>query len=282
VWAAGRAAFRPDGQFFAWRIAFLGLLLISLFLTTFLAAPVYRVAPLLQQLLFPSRFMALAAWAAAVLIALAVYDWEKRAPSTRFASGPGRAAAWAAAALIVQGLFLAQVHGYLNPQENATPQQIEANYLSATSVEEYEPVWVTRRPPAPRQGRLRVIAGEAQVLTGQETYTNYQYQITVSKPTRLGINVLYYPGWEVLVDGNPAPFGIRAGSGIIETILEPGQHALEVRFRDTPDRVAAKAISVAALALLIGWPIALRFVRALRPDLRGLSARGLKRGDTQV
>jgi hypothetical protein len=74
--------------------------------------------------------------------------------------------------------------------------------------------------------------------------------LAVPTPETLILNRRQYPGWQVLLNQNPAPLLDRA-DGLIAMPLPPGTDTIDLTFAETPDRLTGLALSAAALTLLI-------------------------------
>jgi hypothetical protein len=80
-------------------------------------------------------------------------------------------------------------------------------------------------------------------------------QAKATSPSVLLLNDKHDPNWQVLVDGKPAPL-LRCNFIMRGVFLEPGEHAVEFRFRPPME---AFYVSLAAIALglpLVGFAIA--------------------------
>jgi hypothetical protein len=80
-------------------------------------------------------------------------------------------------------------------------------------------------------------------------------------PGAVQIDVYYFPGWSVAVDGQPATFRPSAPTGAILVDLPAGEHRIDARFDayavGTPSRALGAAISGAvllAVIALLAWP----------------------------
>jgi uncharacterized protein (TIGR03382 family) len=83
-------------------------------------------------------------------------------------------------------------------------------------------------------------------------------------PVTLALRLLYYPAWEIRVDGKAARADARPTTAQLLLPLSPGGHRVEVRFRRTWDRTAGNAVSaLTAVALLAFWWVVRRRRRAL-------------------
>jgi hypothetical protein len=99
--------------------------------------------------------------------------------------------------------------------------------------------------------RFEISAGEGEVLRQVSRGSSAEGVVRMATPGTVQINLFYFPGWTVTVDGEGGirPAAIRpAPTGAIALDLPAGEHTLVARFGDTPPRTAGLAIS--ALALL--------------------------------
>ncbi len=95
--------------------------------------------------------------------------------------------------------------------------------------------------------RFEVVAGEGEVLRQVSRGSSAEGIVRMATPGTVQINLFYFPGWTVAVDGVAA--AIRpTPTGAIAVDLPAGEHTLVARFGDTPPRTAGLAIT--ALMLL--------------------------------
>jgi len=76
-------------------------------------------------------------------------------------------------------------------------------------------------------------------------------EVLVSQPTQLEFGIADYPGWTVLIDGQPTT-KIVSKIGNIAVKVPVGKHVVSVVFKETPIRQMSDGISIACLALLFG------------------------------
>jgi hypothetical protein len=96
--------------------------------------------------------------------------------------------------------------------------------------------------------------GEAAVVQWKPQHR--QFRVSLTDSDQLWVRTFNFPGWTASVDGKPA--GITAGEdlGDIEIDLPPGEHDVELDFRDTPLRrragwlTAGSFVFIAALTLV--------------------------------
>ncbi|WP_169976907.1 YfhO family protein [Tautonia rosea] len=101
-------------------------------------------------------------------------------------------------------------------------------------------------------------------------------RVVVDSPGRrlLVISERNHHGWTARVDRQPAEI-IRAYGDFMGIVVEEGQHMVHLRFQ--PKTLAVgKAISIASMALVIAWPLCLRWRRGPSPLARRTRAVILK------
>lgn len=123
--------------------------------------------------------------------------------------------------LITLALYGNRNHLRINDVRNYDQSFLE-NYTGvATGWNEYLPIWVKQvdfnRPLLPPPGQL---------------------------------NILYYPGWHVTIDGRSVPIW-PSDNGLIEFNAPPGDHQIEAKFTDTHLRLISKLISLLTLAFML-------------------------------
>lgn len=87
------------------------------------------------------------------------------------------------------------------------------------------------------------------------------FAVEASAPTTLALRLLNYPGWQVQVDGNTIRAQSAPKTGEILIALPAGAHLVNVRFRNTWDRIAGGLISLAFAIALLAFALIWRFPR---------------------
>ena len=138
--------------------------------------------------------------------------------------------------------------------------------IGTTSAGEYLPVWVKEAPS--ESGLEAMYRAEAPIerlepssLPEGAVVTSADYGLTSADilmesplPFRAVFNSFYFPGWRVYVDGKQVPIVPTEPYGLISFEVPAGKINLQVRFQDTPLRLAAKVLSaLSALGLGIGY-----------------------------
>jgi len=104
--------------------------------------------------------------------------------------------------------------------------------------------------------RLSIVDGEGQVQSRYSRGSSAGGVVQMQTPGTVQVNVFYFPGWQVTVDGEPVA-GVPSPTGAILVDVAAGEHRIDARFGDTPPRTAGAILSgitlVGALALIF-WP----------------------------
>jgi len=137
--------------------------------------------------------------------------------------------------------------------------------LGTTAKGEYLPIWVQEFPREEtlaadyRAGgpvvRLppTVLPEGARILRAHYGATRGAIELESPRAFRARYLAFYYPGWDVRVDGARVPVGPSVPEGLLEFDVPAGRHTLDVRWRSTPLRSLAWALSaLSAVALAAG------------------------------
>lgn len=250
---------RKNSSHGAWWVSFA---LVLSFVTAFFSAQpssfIWRQAPLLQYLEFPWRFLSLVAAGTALLFGYPFLLIPQK--KTRWANA---LAILLIAALLFCGLPKAKPASYLNVDDSEyTPREITAKNLSVTTAREYEPIWVQERPGAPATAPLTLQAGSGRILSNRVSPIHIEAQAIIYEPSRIRVNTFYFPGWCLYIDGIEKPIDISIPQGAIDFTLDPGEHSIQILFKDTPVRLWSRILSFLVLIILL-WLIVSKSSRML-------------------
>jgi hypothetical protein len=236
---------------------FLMATLLIVLLMMPVAAPLWDALPIAALIQFPWRLLALTAVTLAVLAALAVNGGAaERGP----AAGHGPVLVLALVAVLGS-------YAYVRPQYTPTPASAEGPLLSIEFELEYEDMrgmtaW-TQEMPATSPLVEQYLAGEPLVTAealalGAEIEmigaggASDELWVRSSAGTAVRFYTYYFPGWRVAVDGERLPdSALRAETvyGLLTVDVPAGEHHILLRWGDTPERLAAKVVTVAGLLL---------------------------------
>ena len=182
--------------------------------------------------------------------------------------------------LVVEILIIALSLPWLYPRYCSTTEGLSIAKLTrlerslgvigATSAGEYLPIWVKEVPsessmeamyragaPIERLEPSSLPEG-AVVKSAEYGLTSADILIDSPRPFQAVFNTFYFPGWQAYVDGKSVPIVPTEPYGLISFEVPAEESNLQVRFQDTPLRLAAKAMSafsaLVVLALVI-WSL---------------------------
>lgn len=211
-------------------VLFLLVAVLSLFLSSPLSKAVWYALPV-QFVQFPFRFLSLTVFAIAFL------------------------AAWTVEKKLFAGLVLAVLVIVTSlPFLTAQSYQYEelgfytTNEATTTVKDEYMPIWAKQLPTA----HAANLVATATVSLQNTTKTSHGFSFSVSVPKKMvvTINQLYFPGWEVLVDGKQTNIAPTNPQGLISFTIPQGQHHIRGQFHETPLRVVADVLSLLSSIVL--------------------------------
>lgn len=224
---------------------FLLFLFLNFWLAIFLVLPwsshFYQTTPILQKFQFAWRFLSLAIFPPAVFLGALIYLL------------PNKFKLLTVGCLLISALWLNkdywQAQGFLTKPESF----YTGVYPGTTDTGESSPRWSVRFMEDEPKAHLEVINGGVQISEGVRESTRHDYSIEASKKSRLRENTLYFPGWEVLMDGQKVAveFQDPQNRGLITFSVPEGKHDISILFGETKLRKFANSISLIGILLLI-------------------------------
>jgi hypothetical protein len=263
LWLLARwATRRPSNPTLPHTLFFAGFLLLYAFLAVPWSQPVWENLPLLELTEFPWRMLGPAIFCAAVLSAAAFAAIERRLAPHLIPL------ALASAGLLVIALnayylYPAQFIPWGTPTPaDAFKYEVVSGAIGTTSTGEFLPRWAQQHPqpdtlwPDYEAGRPPQLIDPAALPPGASvTATAHRTEsdslrLDTPQPFTATLRRLYWPGWQVEIDGQPAPFEITPATGLIQTTIPAGPHNLTVRLGSTPLRTAGLWLSGLSLLVL--------------------------------
>jgi hypothetical protein len=223
---------------------FLGILLGSIFFSTYLSQWLWHLLPLLQIIEFPWRILTITAFTSSFL-----------AGAVFICLPPGRSRLLLLATLLPLILLFYQAHA--RPRESHrvdensfSPRNIAQHHLAATTRLEYEPVFVKE---------LRAYTPDFEVLDGLirpmrviRHVDSLALDIQALQPSRLRVNIHYFPGWRLTIQGQEQPIDFSNRYGLMEFGVATGYQRILLRLQPSLVRAVSLGISRLGLLLLLG------------------------------
>lgn len=223
-------------------IIFFVIFAVSLFMMTEQSNIIWSGIPLLQKFQFPWRLLSLTTFLSSVLggIVLSI-----RAPKH------GIVMIFIIAAIIVASMGMWKPNGYIVEPETTYTGVFD----STTDSGELSPKWSVRFMEFRPEHKIEVIGGSATIEEGMRNTTTRNYIVKGSSRAQLVENTLYFPGWDVYVDGKTVPIEFQDPNnrGLITFFVPEGMHSVRIQFTDTKVRRIANWISVLSIIILVIW-----------------------------
>ena len=214
------------------------LYLSALLMLLGVSKPVWKTVTVLQKFQFPWRLLALTSFLPAIFGAFFAFVLKKDF------------LVWL---LVLMAIFSTypfwRPTGYLLQNE----QDLIENYIGTTDTGESAPRWSIRGIGERAKAPVEVIDGEAKTKILERISTRHVFEVEAKRRTRLVDNTLYFPGWQVFVDGKKVDVEFQDPNyrGLITFFVPQGKHKIEVAFSETRFRFVSDLISVFGLGGLV-------------------------------
>lgn len=114
------------------------------------------------------------------------------------------------------------------------------------------PIWTGRSEDYPvEKEKASVIEGQGTVEKREEKNSLRSYVVIAQTPVRMVDYTFYFPGWNLSIDGKPAPIEYQDPKyrGVITYNVPQGRHIVVLRFEDTKVRILGKIVSLISLVI---------------------------------
>ncbi len=236
-----------------WIISFVSLCIfaISLFLITSASRGIWERIFLLQNFQFPWRFLSVTVFAIALLGGILLYQLPKKIMTFTILL--------IAAGLIFSTSTMWDIHKFLYK-----PEKFFASvYDGTTDTGESAPIWSVRFMERRPKANIEIIQGKGEIKEIKRTSTKHAYIALANEEVRISENTLFFPGWEVFVNGKIVPLQFQDPQyrGIMTFFAPKGKNTIDVVFRETKLRTIANNVSLLSFAILFGWVIYVKMVK---------------------
>ena len=221
------------------------IFILSVFLMLKSSAPIWQFITRFVLIDFKWRILHVTVFAAAIISGWFIYNLKilKRRLWTAFA-----------------GFFLISLSIYANRNHLKINQVLDWPvdfYLklekTTNSFDEYTPIWahagIIRENASPAE-----FSAPAGIRIISSTSVKKDLKLETESEGVLTLNTLYYPGWQVFINGKPVDIDYQ-NRGLLEFPVAKGKNIISARFEKTPMRLISDTITLSAIILLPGFLI---------------------------
>lgn len=220
------------------------LLFFSLFAMTSNASSVWNTITLLQKFQFPWRVMSVTVFIIAVIGAIVTHIIPEKKK-------------WITAICICVVTIVATFPMWRAKEYKMfAPGYFTGIYNGTTDTGESSPIWSIRFMEKRGETLADLMPNTGAIIPGERTTTSRAYHLVVKETSRFVEHTLYFPGWQVFIDGNVLPidklmFQDPTYRGLMTFDLEPGEYDVRFVFTQTKLRMIADYISIGSLVVFM-------------------------------
>lgn len=209
------------------------LFILSVFLMLKISLPFWDSMPFLSIVQFPLRFSVIAIFCASIASGLLV----KYLPFKKIL----------AVGLLLLVIYANRNHWHINEVFNLGEDYYLNLKTTTTTYNEDLPKWgkIMDKPSVGKFEMLGEVGGIRQVM---DKLVQVIAEVEASKSGEMRFNQVYFPGWDIKVDGKLIEFDYLA-FGLPTFYLPSGKHLVEARFKNTPDRNIADLASTVSVII---------------------------------
>lgn len=235
----GAVVFYLKKKFDLQKTFWVSIFLIALLMTLSVTSIIWENLPLLKLFQFPWRFTALSSFTAAVIAAL-FFDrfYGKRLMF-----------------LTVLLLLIISVPSTTIKETKAKSDGFYNSYSGTTYYHgQASTIWTAGDPGKKAEQQIEIIDGEAMISKIEKKSNSHVFIVEAKTNSRVLDNTIYFPGWQVKVDGEKVPIEFQDINhrGLITFSVPQGQHNVEVRFGESPVRFISNMTSLVSIIVITG------------------------------
>lgn len=218
------------------------LLFFSLFAMTSNASPIWNTITLLQKFQFPWRVMSVTVLIIAVMGAIVTHISEGKKK-------------WITAVSICIVTIAATFPMWRAKEYKVfAPGYFTGIYNGTTDTGESSPIWSIRFMETRADALAELMPDTGTIIPGRRTTTSREYHLVLNERSRFVEHTLYFPGWQVYVDGQLLPieklmFQDPNYRGLMTFDVEPGEHDVRFVFTQTKLRTIADYVSMGSFMI---------------------------------
>ncbi|MDP2638355.1 MAG: 6-pyruvoyl-tetrahydropterin synthase-related protein [Candidatus Levybacteria bacterium] len=215
---------------------------VTLFLMTSASDFIWQAVTILQKFQFSWRFLSIIVFLSSLMGGILLFVIPTK---------------YKKAALLVLILSLMMVSkDYWHAQDFLRKEDsfYSGIYSGTTDTGESAPVWSVRFMEKRPESKVKIISGKGQIKEVKRDITNREYRVSALEKVRVLENTLYFPGWNVFVDGKfeQIEFQDQNYRGLITFFVDKGEHNIRIVYEETKIRLFSNTASIISLLVLAG------------------------------
>lgn len=212
---------------------------ISFFLMTKYSLPFWQSIPGVDIIQFPWRLLSLIIFIAAFFGGYVINHVKEQRLITIIV----------VLAVIISTIVYTKPRSFVNRSDGF----YSTNEDTTTVRDEYLPLWVKEKPINRANQKIEVSLSDAEIILEQIKNASYKANIFARKDTKVQVNTIYFPGWQVESDGRNVPIEFQNNYGLINFNLPAGTHEVIIKYNKTPVHLASEIISLVAIFATGGY-----------------------------
>lgn len=215
-------------------ILFFMIGIVAIFLSSSLSSFVWEILPS-KFVQFPFRFLSLSVIATAFLA-----TWMLNAQKKPIIIG---------CALLLLSIITAVPYVFAKDYQFYDESYYATNVATTTVKNEYMPKWVKEVPSQLPDRKVEAVGATISDVRAKSHFITFR--IEAKNATSVTINQVFFPGWNVTVNGVPTPVHPTPHSGLIRFSVPKGEHYVVARLSETPLRLVADGMSLFSLVFVL-------------------------------
>lgn len=216
-------------------IIFLIIILVTIYLTLSFSIPVWKFISNIVIIDFPWRGLAMVIFSISYLGGLLISSFKLESIKIAVTIG-----------LIILALYANRNHVHINESLNWNLPFFLKLESTTNSFDEYTPSWVNKSLTDKPKPKVEYSSPNSQIYIKKNTSNDLEFDINTKTKGIAKINTIYYPGWNVKVNGKETKINYQSG-GLMEFPLSKGTYQVIAKFQETTLRKLSNLITLLTL-----------------------------------
>jgi len=228
---------QETGKVLVWLM--LGISILYIFLMLSISEFVWKTFSFLQYIQYPWRLLSFVPISVAYLAAYKIDSLKLHRTQ-----------------ISVIIIFFATIFSYQYMRPVTYEPRVDAYYFTKKDFTDgtssmgnsFSTIWTSWKKDRPKDV-AQIISGDATIVTHKVTPIKYYFEINARVPSIVRFNIVYYPGWTVMIGQSKAPIDFIK-DGVVQFQVGSGITFGSVYFGETPLRVVSDIVSVGSIIIL--------------------------------